>query len=222
MSGWGRGTLLHGLGDDDRVALLALGGQRTFEPGAVLIAEGSTSVDTFVLLDGYGKVLSESVDGRTVLLSIRGRGDLVGELAALDHQPRSASVVAITRLVARVVPQQAFLQFLRARPAAARAVEAAVRSELRQATRHRVFVSGAPVGVRLALVLTYLVETYGRNCPEGTEIDVPLSQPELASLIGVSEPSLHRALSELRARDVIGTRYRRLVVRDVQALRVLD
>ena len=97
-----------------------------------------------------------------------------------------------------------------------------MRRELRLATRHRVVVSGAPVGVRLALVLTYLVETYGRSCPEGTEIDVPLSQPELASLIGVSEPSLQRALSGLRARDVVGTRYRRLVVRNVEALRVLE
>ena len=93
--------------------------------------------------------------------------------------------------------------------------------ELRRATQHRVFLSGAPVGVRLALVLNHLVETYGRRCAEGVRIDVPLSQPELASLIGASEPSLHRALTELRARHVIGTRYRRLVVHDVAALRSL-
>lgn len=210
--------LLSDLSDDDRDALLRLGGARSFAPGAVLIAEGSDNTDTFALLDGYAKVLSDTVDGRTVLLSIRGRGDLVGELAALDSAPRSASVVAITRLAARVVPRPAFLAYLRERPAAARAVEAAVRGELRRATRHRTFVSGAPVGVRLALVLSHLVQTYGRECPEGVRIDVPLSQPELASLIGASEPALQRALADLRARDVIGTHYRRLVVRDVGKL----
>jgi CRP-like cAMP-binding protein len=214
--------LLNDLSDDDRAALLRLGVQRTFGPGAVLIAEGSTNTDAFLLLDGYGKVLGNTIGGRTVLLSIRGSGDLVGELAALDRAPRLASVVAITRLVARVVTRPAFLAYLRERPDAARAVEAAVRDELRRGTRHRLLVTGAPVGVRLALVLTYLVETYGRQCPEGTRIDVPLSQPELASLIGASEPSLHRALTELRTREVIGTRYRRLVVRDVEALRVIS
>jgi hypothetical protein len=58
--------LLSDLTDDDRAALLRLGGPRTFGPGAVLIAEGSTNTDTFLLLDGYGKVLGDTVDVRNV------------------------------------------------------------------------------------------------------------------------------------------------------------
>jgi CRP/FNR family transcriptional regulator, cyclic AMP receptor protein len=219
---WGPDTLLRALGDDDRNVLLGLGTPRTFEPGAALIGEGSTDADIFVLLDGYCKVLGNTMDGRAVLLSIRGHGDLVGELAALDHKPRSASVVALTAVVARVVTPRAFLGYLRSRPTAATALQTALLSEFRRVTRHRLLVSGAPVGLRLALVLEYLVETYGRRCAEGIRIDVPLSQPELASLIGVSEPSLHRALTELRTRNVIGTRYRRLVVHDPATLRLLS
>lgn len=218
---WVAGTLLHDLDEDDRSVLLGLGTRRVFEPGAALIAEGSSGTETFVLLDGYSKVLGNTVDGRTVLLSIRGHGEVVGELAALDRKPRSASVIALTRVVARVVTQRDFLRYLRERPAAMTALQSALLAEFRRATQHRVYVSGAPVGVRLALVLHYLMETYGRRCAEGVRIEVPLSQPELASLIGVSEPSLHRALTELRIRDVVGTRYRRLVVRDPAALREL-
>jgi hypothetical protein len=59
-------TLLSSLGDDDRAALLRLGVSRTFEPGAVPIAEGSPNTDTFVVLDGYGKVLGDTVDVRNV------------------------------------------------------------------------------------------------------------------------------------------------------------
>lgn len=215
---WPAGTLLHALGDDDRAALLELGTQRTFPPGARLIREGSSDADTFVLLDGYGKVLCDTADGRVVLLSIRRPGDLVGELAALDHKPRSASVVAMTKVEARVVTRNAFLAYLRDRPSAAQHLQAAVLDEFRHATRLRVQVGGAPTGVRLALVLAYLVETHGRRCADGIRIEVPLSQPELASLIGVSEPSLQRALAELRGRGIVDTRYRRLVVRDPAAL----
>ncbi len=73
--------------------------------------------------------------------------------------------------------------------------------------------------MRLSSILDYLAQTYGRPCSEGTRIEVPLSQQELASLVGTSEPSLHRALARLRQEDLIITRYREIVVRDLKALR---
>jgi CRP-like cAMP-binding protein len=218
---WSSATLLHALGPADRQALVTLGTRRAFRPGQALITEGSPDADTFVLLVGYVKVLCNTADGRAVLLSVKVAGDLVGELAALDDKPRSASVVAATEVVAQAVPQPTFQLYLDERPHAARAVHRAVVEELRRATRYRVSVTGAPTAVRLALMLELLVEAHGRPCPEGIRIDVPLSQPELASLVGVSEPSLHRALTDLRGRDIVRTRYRRLIVCDVAALQVL-
>jgi hypothetical protein len=40
-------------------------------------------------------VTATTTAGRTVLLALRGPGDLVGELSALDENPRSASLVAL-------------------------------------------------------------------------------------------------------------------------------
>lgn len=218
---WPPGTVLRVLDAADRDALVGLGTRRVFQPGEALITEGSGGADVFALLHGCTKVLSNTVDGRAVLLSIRVGGDLVGELAALDDQPRSASVVAATRVVARAITQQAFLRYLSERPRAASAIHRAVVGELRRVTRHRVHLNGMPVALRLAVVLTQLAEAYGRRCLDGLAIEVPLSQSELASLIGVSEPSLHRALADLRLREVVRTRYRRLIVSDPAALRAL-
>jgi CRP/FNR family transcriptional regulator, cyclic AMP receptor protein len=84
-----------------------------------------------------------------------------------------------------------------------------------------VSATGAPTSVRLALLLDYLMTTYGVPCADGMHIDVPLSQPELASLLGTSQPSLHRILTDLRRRDIVHTRYRRVIVRNPEALRLL-
>jgi CRP-like cAMP-binding protein len=92
-------------------------------------------------------------------------------------------------------------------------------AEVRRATTFRTFVSAAPTVMRLSFILDYLAQTYGRPCPEGTRIEVPLSQQELASLVGVSEPSLQRALARLRHEGSIITRYRQIVVSDLKALR---
>jgi CRP-like cAMP-binding protein len=215
------GTLLHTLGTADREALLALGSRRRFQPGETLINQGSGDSHAFVLLDGCTKVFGTSVSGRAVLLSIRIVGEVVGELSAVDSQPRSASVVAATAVVAQAIGRAAFLRYLSGHPAAAHAVQAAVVAELRKTTSHRVSVSGAPVTVRLARILGQLAESCGRPDPDGVLIEIPLSQPELASLIGVSEPTVHRALTELRAGEVVRTRYRRLVISDPAALRAM-
>jgi CRP/FNR family transcriptional regulator, cyclic AMP receptor protein len=211
---WPQGTLLDALSAHDRAALLELGTRRVFAPDRALITEGDSAKEVFLLLDGCVKAVGYAADGRTVLLSIRVGGDIVGELAALDDRPRSASVIAATRVTARVVGQSQFLGFLDARPEAARAVSRSIAAKMRLITRHRIDVTGAPVLVRLARVLDHLVESYATPCPEGLRIDVPLSQPELAALIGAAEPSLHRALAYLRGRGVLITRYRRQIVLD--------
>jgi CRP/FNR family cyclic AMP-dependent transcriptional regulator len=218
---WAPRTLLRALSAADRVALLRLGTRRVFQPGEALVHEGARDTDTFVLLDGCVKAVGNTVDGRAVLLSVRVAGELVGELAALDDSPRSASVIACTAVAARVVGQRDFLRYLAERPEAAEAIHAAVRRELRRATEHRLSVNGAPVARRVALVLSYLAEAYGQPGTEGVRIEVPLSQPELASLLGVSEPSVHRELAVLRTRGVILTGYRRLIVRDLAVLHAL-
>ena len=218
---WPAGTFLHALAEDDRRHLLRLGTRRGFAPGTTLIDEGSTSTEAYVLLSGYVKVLGNTLDGRAVLLSIRGQGEVVGELAALDRKRRSATVLALTTMAAQVITQEVFLGYLRDHPAAAGMLQTATLEEFRRVTRYRLLVNGAPIGVRLALMLGHLLDHYGRRCAEGMRIDVPLSQPELASLIGASEPSLHRELTALRVRKIIGTRYRRLVVHDPDALRAL-
>ena len=201
-------TLLQDLAEDDRAALLRLGTARAYPAGATLISEGSRDTDIYLLLTGSCKVLGDTVDGRTVLVSVRTAGEIVGELAALDDRPRSATVETLVPLRARVICRAAFERYMAGRPAAARAVHTAVVTELRRATRHRILVGAAPVVTRLAAVLDLPVSAFGDS------FEVPLSQPELASLIGVSEPSLQRALTTLRAQRIVQTRYRKIRVLD--------
>ncbi len=65
----------------------------TFAPGEAVVREGDLGETLFVVLEGEGKVLRGSRKVGTVL-----PGDFFGELAAIDAQPRSASVVAVTPL----------------------------------------------------------------------------------------------------------------------------
>ncbi|MFD0748375.1 helix-turn-helix domain-containing protein [Phytohabitans flavus] len=62
---------------------------------------------------------------------------------------------------------------------------------------------------------------YGRPGPRGIAIDVPLSQAEIASLVGGAEASVHRVFTDLRQRGLLSVGYRRLVVHDLEALQAM-
>ena len=59
-----------------------------------LFAEGSPGDRGFIIKEGQLEVLKTS-GGREVLLDVQGPGAVIGEMALLDDQPRSATVVAL-------------------------------------------------------------------------------------------------------------------------------
>lgn len=220
---WPANTLLAALAPADALALVRLGSGRTFTPDQTLIREGLPPAEVFVLLEGTVKVFSDTEDGRRILLSIRVAGDLVGELAVLDDQPRLATVIAAGKVVASAIPGPRFLAFLDERPPAAQAVHRAVRLKLRMATRYRTDISSTPVLARLGRVLAHLAALHGREEAAGLVIDVRLTQGDLAALTGSSGPSLQRALVQLRKHRIIrtGPQHGRIVILAPPALELL-
>lgn len=217
---WPANTLLGSLEKADRDALLALGTTQHHNRGETLTREGEIAADTFIILRGCVKVLGDTRDGHTTLLAIRASGDVIGELSAIDGWPRSATTVTAQPTVTIRIGVLALQSYLAQHPSAALAMHRSVAEKLRQATRLRIDLGGASVLVRLARIL-YNLSIYGRECPEGLLIDVPLSQGELAALLGAAEPSVQRCLAELRREDLIVTGYRRLVIKDLERIRVL-
>lgn len=209
------------LSESDRDGLLFLGKFREYSMGIRLFMEGDTSKHVLVLHAGWVKVVAEAAEGGQALLALRSRGDLVGEQAALENEPRSASVISASPVTVYVIQQDAFLKYLKYHHDVHLAVTRVLSAKLRSATRRRVDVdfSGLPVHVRLARVLSELARMNSRPISAGTELGYAMTQPELAAMVGVSEPSVQRALRTLRDRGVVDTGYRRIIIRDMAALK---
>src|SRR4051794_13179036 len=121
--------------------LRGLGTPRTFAAGQALMHAGQVPQEVFVLTAGRVKVSATTPAGHSVLLAIRGPGDLVGELAALDDAPRSASVVALERVQARAVGHDRFRALLADRPEASLAMLRELSGRLREADAKRIQLS---------------------------------------------------------------------------------
>ncbi|WP_433261764.1 Crp/Fnr family transcriptional regulator [Actinosynnema sp. CS-041913] len=218
---WRSGSLMSTLSPAAEHDLLTAGVSVRHPPGKVLLREGERSSHVSLLLSGYVKVTAGNSDGGVALLAIRGRGDLIGELAALDGQPRSATAVAADTVRARVLSSAAFHEFLLRHPGAAEAVSRSVAAKLRWSTQRRIDFTGCPVRTRVVRVLLELAADHGEPTAHGIGIGFPLTQPELAALVGAAEPTVHKVLADLRRRGLADTGYRSVTILDQGSMRAL-
>ena len=121
------------LNPDQRRAFEAKANKRVFPSGARLMREGEQGDHVAVLLSGLTEI-RVSEDGAERVIAERGPGQLIGERAALEVSPRSATVVAIQTVVALVVRTEDFAAFISTYPAVLRIVENQIYYRLREGT----------------------------------------------------------------------------------------
>ncbi|MCI3934594.1 Crp/Fnr family transcriptional regulator [Streptomyces sp. AN091965] len=214
--------LLDALRPRDRAALLALGTPRGYASGEVLVPERATTSYVVAILGGWAVVSVATERGQRLILALRGAGELVGELAAVDRRPRSATVTALGRVDAVVIPGDRFRGFLGSSPAVSVLVLRQVSSRLRSSDGERRSLASENVLQRLAARLVELAHRAGRHHPDGSvTIDLPLPQHDLAASVGSTREAVAKALRLLREQGVVRTATRRLVVTDVEVLRLL-
>jgi CRP-like cAMP-binding protein len=217
-TGWSAQSFLGRLSERDRTDLLRLGTRRCFSAAEVLIQEGDLSQYVVLLHSGFAKVAARQDNGRSALLAIRASGDIVGEMAALDSAPRSATVTACEDLSASVIECDDLQHFRARHPVADTMLTGMIVERLRFANRRRAEFGGLPVKERLARVLSELALAHGHRVRRSLVIGVSLSQPELAALTSSSEGAVHKALRQLRQERLVSTGYRRTTVVDLPGL----
>jgi CRP-like cAMP-binding protein len=212
-------TFLALLSSQEREALHGLGVRRSFPRGAVLMFQNEPDERVMLLLVGRVKITRLDQDGHELLLSIRDPGDVLGELAFIDGQPRIATVTALEPVEALVTPSQAFRHHLETTPRVAVALLEVVIHRFRETTLKRSQFAALDTMGRLAARIVELADRYGEPTEDGVTVTAPLSQEELAAWTGASRAGVSQALQTIRDLGWVQTERRALLVRDLKALR---
>ena len=88
----------------------------TFRPGALLLRQGEVGTSLMVLCDGRVEVSVRDPGGSRHVISEAGPGDVLGEMALLTAEPRTADVLAVTAGRMRVLPAAAFHELAHRHP----------------------------------------------------------------------------------------------------------
>ena len=194
---------------------------RTFARGQALFHEGQLADRVLILRAGRVKVTATTSNGREVVLAFRGPGELLGDQAALDGLPRSATISAVERVQALSLSAEAFRSFLAAHPSVSLTLLGMLSRRLRDADAKRIEFSAFTTIERVAARLLELSERFGQQEGGSIRIELPLSQEELAGATGASIESVGRALQTMRSLKCIETRRREIRVLDRDALEAL-
>ncbi|KAA1419336.1 Crp/Fnr family transcriptional regulator [Nocardioides humilatus] len=202
----------------DRAAIASRGRLRRFDTGSPLMREGQAGTEVLVIVSGRAKVTYLTRDGREVILDFRGPGDLLGEMAVVDGNPRSNTVQAIEPVEALAMPAADFRDLVAQSPTLANRLLQNMIRRFRDSDR-KVIEFGASHAVgRVAARLVEMVERFGTLTPAGHVIDLPISQDELAGWTGSSREAVAKALHALRELGLVSTDRRSYTVRDLEGL----
>jgi CRP-like cAMP-binding protein len=182
----------------------------------VLLREGEAGDHVLVVLTGQVSVDRSTHSGRTVTLAMRGPGDLVGELAALEGTTRIATATATTDAEILVVPASAFHRFVDDHPHASGVLWRITAARLREASERQVeFVGNDAVG----RVCARLVVLADERPAAATVVVLPGGQQELGSWCGLTREATARALATLRKLGWIRTDGRQVHLLEPDAIR---
>jgi CRP-like cAMP-binding protein len=175
-------------------ALVRVTTTRTLEAGEVLFRKGDPGRQLFGVLAGRLKVLTSGADGKDFVMNLCDPGEVIGEIALLDSNPRSATIVAHERSRLLVLDRRDFLPFLERHPRVAIELAELLARRLRRLSELAEDSLLLALQARIAKKLLSLAERYGRPTPEGLLIDLPLSQQELGDMVGASRESINKQL----------------------------
>jgi CRP-like cAMP-binding protein len=187
-------SLFSSLEDRELDELLKLTSTRHLREGEILFRKGEPGRQLYGVVEGRLKIYSAGADGREVVFGLSDPGDVTGEIALLDSEPRSATVVALEATELLTLDRRDFLPFLERHPRVAIRLAEILAERLRrlsELTEDSVLLA---LRARLAKKLVALARSYGQPTGEGTRIDLKLSQQALGDMVGTSRESINKQL----------------------------
>ena len=174
---------------------------RSYPEGTRVFHEGDHSDACYIVKSGTFRVTREHPDGRAITLATLGEGDIVGELAMLDGEVRSASGETLGgdgELLA--LPASDVRALLERHPEITVKFVAALTRRLRAANERISRQSFQTVPSRVAGVLSQMVAEEGED---GRQVTIRMNQADLAQLAGTSRESVSRFLADLERAGVV-------------------
>lgn len=210
--------LLKGLAPAEIRAVEKACAWRDYPPDEQIFDRHTESRDIYFVVTGRVRIVNFSLSGREVSFDDIGAGGYFGELAAIDGEPRSASVIAIEATTVASLAHGAFMDLVVKHPPVAVALLGRMAHMIRASTERIMDLSTLGAHNRVYAELLRLArETNGKDSERATIKPIP-THSDIASRVSTTRETVARVLGELQHSGLVRRERSALVVSDLDRL----
>ena len=203
--------------DDAGLRELAVHARRQYiTAGETIFDVGSPGQSMMAVLKGAVRISLPSSTRKEMILADLGAGDIFGEIALLDGEPRSATAIARKPGVLLVLDRRDVHTFLRKRPDFCLTLIELLCARLRRSDERMADIAFFDLPARLAKVLVARIVAAGNGADE-----LPYSQSDLAKMIGASREYVNRCLKDWQRQGIVHVVDGRVSIRMMGAIMAL-
>ncbi len=209
------------LSADDLDRVSARFRERNYPAGAAIFNEGAPATSLFFVAHGKVKLLRHGTEGNEVVLDMLTTGMLFGGAAVVGRRRYLESAIAQTPCCTLTISGEDFDALLEEYPSIALKVLHSLADKLDEARETIRQLALVPSESRIALTLLRLAERVGEPAADGILIQAPLSQQDLAAMVGTTQETVSRTMAGFRRRGLIDSGRQWVLIRDKPALQTI-
>ncbi|MBF0493053.1 MAG: Crp/Fnr family transcriptional regulator [Deltaproteobacteria bacterium] len=190
----------------------------TYKKGQVIFYEGNQSLGLYCIFSGRVKLYKSLANGAQQIVRIASPGDLLGYRSLFAGECYHASAEAMENAQICYIDSNAFFSVLSKNPDLALSLFKKISRELRVAENLAISITHKTARERMAELLLMLKEAYGTPVKKGVQIVLKLSRQEMAEMIGTTQETSIRLLSEFKKEGIIEVQERSITLCDMEAL----
>ncbi|HCF70336.1 MAG TPA: Crp/Fnr family transcriptional regulator [Syntrophomonas sp.] len=187
--------------------------------GEALYRQGDISDVLFVVQKGTFKSVWVNQEGKEIILQLSGKGSFLGENSICDKTRHLTSAIAMVDSRVCILTRDNLEEVIRESPGLALQVICNLGNRLRAFSQEVLDFRIGSTRERVLKLLIKLAAEYGEPCPEGTRINMRLTQYEISCFIGASRVMVAQTLKRLIAENQVTRDKNQYILIDPEGVR---
>ena len=189
-----------------------------YKPHQMIFYEGNQPYGLYCVATGKIKIYKMDAEGHQQIVRLAGPGDIIGYRCLLADEPYLATAETLEEAEVCFVDKKTFMHVIETHPATAFHVLSSLAQDLGKAEKQMIDLVHKNVRERLAELLLIFQKRYGEKSGNGVHPKISLTREEMAELIGTTQESVIRLITEFKQDGLIAVNGRDITLINVKKL----